>query len=229
MPPLKRHPRGKRAFTVLELLAGAAVAAVLLGMLLAAQGRARKSGEAIACAANLRQLGLGITRFVADHGGALPPVSEESYYPGPVFGKAVPDWGANWGEYLAAVYFEGDKSLLRCPSRPATFSKGSGNYIDYGYNQRLCPLVNGVRKGLKLTTLPRPANTILLADAAFYANGVARSGFYRILSAADLHPRHAGSTVNVLYLDQHIERLPLDLAHPPADGAPLGRDQFLPQ
>src|SRR5262245_30581589 len=66
--------RGRRedAFTLVELLVVIGIIAVLIGILLPALGRARAQARAVACQANLRQIGQGIYIYAEVHKGVLP-------------------------------------------------------------------------------------------------------------------------------------------------------------
>ncbi len=59
--------RGSKAFTLIELLVVIAVIALLIGILLPALGKARKSGKLTICYANMQQLGVATHSYSADY------------------------------------------------------------------------------------------------------------------------------------------------------------------
>lgn len=61
------------AFTLVELIVVAAIIAVLASLLLPTVSLVRDSAKTVACASNLRQLGLCLLSYAADHDGGLPP------------------------------------------------------------------------------------------------------------------------------------------------------------
>jgi prepilin-type N-terminal cleavage/methylation domain-containing protein/prepilin-type processing-associated H-X9-DG protein len=98
MHNMKHSIRSRDAFTLIELLVVIAIIAILAGMLLPALGKAKESGRRIACANNMRQLGISVTMFVGEHEGKYPV-------------RQIPN---AWPEALYENYR--DIRLLRCPS-----------------------------------------------------------------------------------------------------------------
>src|SRR5437899_7692343 len=63
---------GRIGFTLVELLVVIAILAILLSLILAALARARASASAVACCANLRQIGMALHVYAGDNAGRLP-------------------------------------------------------------------------------------------------------------------------------------------------------------
>lgn len=61
------------AFTLIELLAVIAVIAILTAILIPVLGSAREQARMAACSSNLRQLGIGVQLYAAEHADTTPP------------------------------------------------------------------------------------------------------------------------------------------------------------
>src|SRR5512140_931547 len=74
-------PNGTRAFTLLELLVVIAVIVLLAALLLPVLSKTRAQGQSASCKNRLRQIGLSLAMYFADH----------HYYP--------PMWGEDAGAF----------------------------------------------------------------------------------------------------------------------------------
>lgn len=62
-----------RGFTLIDTLVTLAIVALLISILLPSLSGAREAARRVACASNVRQIGLGITMYADDHSDRLPP------------------------------------------------------------------------------------------------------------------------------------------------------------
>jgi prepilin-type N-terminal cleavage/methylation domain-containing protein/prepilin-type processing-associated H-X9-DG protein len=137
--------KSKRAFTLVELLVVIGIIAILVGVLLPALTKARRSANAAKCLSNLRQLGQAFTMYVDQYKGVIvQPVEWDSNYNPPT---------VMWHQRLS-VYFnrkdvrgnsfdisETSAVLRGCPEFVAFDNTGDGrpdsDKIGYGMSRRL--------------------------------------------------------------------------------------------
>ena len=226
------------AFTLIELLVVVAIIGVLAGLLLAGVGRLRESGRTTTCLSNLRQQGMAIFTYAADHKGFGYPVYTDN--------AGGVHWGAQIhmlvsGGYVNEVGYDSlsdpiqsADSIFRCPSgetdRPG-FSAGMIGAQGTGPGDPELnrpgrwlpdPAVTGGIPGTKtyydswnswnadnvdsaslplspkrlLTTISRPARTILVLDGPFALH----LGYTRISARHGVnHDR-----INILFADDHV-------------------------
>lgn len=72
MPPVFQNHLSKSAFTLIELLTGIAVIAILAAILFSISGAVREQVDVVESAANLRTLHTAAMSYASDHGGRLP-------------------------------------------------------------------------------------------------------------------------------------------------------------
>ncbi len=121
----------KAAFTLVELLVVIAIIALLLSILMPSLHKARSSALRVACAHNLRQIGLGINLYLGDNDSIYPcaddPVSEE-----PVYWLWMGRGWRRWVEsYVGGSVGVKNPSVLLCPedrTDPGRFESTSYAY-----------------------------------------------------------------------------------------------------
>lgn len=216
------------AFTVVELLVVIAILGILGTLLLPALNAGKRRAEAIRCAANLRQIGLGLRMYADDDAqGRLP--GEDPRVPPPIGF----DPRAAWIFTLTNVI--GDIDGLRlCPSDALRAWLATNYGCSYVLNEYtstearpggataafslIDPEGNPHHEVVperRLDHLPRPSETFLIFETSTLSQqlGDVRThpdtwsfGWPNVL--ADIDPHRHGRGANYLFADGHVERIP---------------------
>lgn len=210
----------ERGFTLIELLTVIAIIAILASILIPVASRVRESAHNANCQSNLRQVGLAVHAFMADHEDRLPGptfVYVDPFHTGGLTAPLLPYLGSNLSQADEPQLIE----IFVCPS----FERRFGNVHDaslrprpYRSNdsqldargRRLYPL--GWQRGAqddvptaRMYDLEQrsglPSSQIwILTDSDGRSHNVANLGTYPD------DPVH-GSTRNYLFLDGHVQAL----------------------
>lgn len=224
---------GRVGLTLIELLAVIAVIAILALILLPVISNVRAAGIRTACLSNMRQIGIATSAYSTDHNGRLPGEKSNSLrgifvQVGPVYGE-WPDEKYTLIEYLRH-YMDLPKApniapVMICPgaSNPklqyADRNNPEKNKISYFLN-RSVRMVDGTvnppfgkdyaeanRPPMRLEDVDDLSTAVSLYDADLQIHEIAgRPG-----NPASFIPKPAhGQSRNFLFLDGHVESLPLD-------------------
>ena len=84
----------RSAFTLIELLVVIAIIAVLAGIALPVFGKVQERSRAINCAANLKQIGIGLQAYLNDHNDQMfkKDAQDEFSWPRQLNPKYIPGW-----------------------------------------------------------------------------------------------------------------------------------------
>ena len=216
---MKIFPRtlapASRAFTLIEILVVLSIIAVLAALLTSAAGGVRASMQRTQCAANMRQIGIGLNLYCNDHSGDYPESMHTTE-------KEREAW-----VWLLKPYLGNVDEVRICPADPKAEERRKAKGTSYILNEYLVvpltdPFGNVKESFTNRNRLNRPAQTIaafigadsldvgLSADHTHSRNW---KNWRRVLQ--DIQPdRHRSGapnedrtrgTANYLFADGHVE------------------------
>ena len=145
-------PRGRAAFTLVELLVVVAVIGVLIALLLPAIQAARASARRVQCMSGMRQVALAVYRHCHDFDGQFPETSHT---------VTVPEQA--W-IYKLAPYLEDMDQIRICPDDPQGAARLKLKQTSYVLNAYV---TSETSKGVtNLNRLPSTSRTIVLFELA---------------------------------------------------------------
>jgi prepilin-type N-terminal cleavage/methylation domain-containing protein/prepilin-type processing-associated H-X9-DG protein len=211
------------AFTLIELLVVIAIIAILASLLLPSLARAKESGKKTNCLNNVRQIGLAYQGFLGDNADRFPAYVTERTAP-----AGTPDTPEARAPYSyreqLIPYITNGTNVFKCPDGLPwpTPAPGAWFNTDYGNNHNEQNLAGasqqawyqahpdfGFNETVSASSLPRPTEFILLADAGRSDNTPSRGGMYPqpwafdVSSQARMLGRHAKFAANIVFADGH--------------------------
>jgi prepilin-type N-terminal cleavage/methylation domain-containing protein len=172
----------RSAFTLIELLIVIAIIAILAAILFPVFGRARENARRSSCQSNLKQIGLGFAQYAQDSDERLPPVID---------GANIVTWDSAIEPYLGFTVSlsNGSPVVLQCPSD--ALARRGGNCLPASTQSvRSYAMVGqssaytGQAGGRALSTIPIPAETLLVTESPNIYNRAAVNGNAGVASPA---------------------------------------------
>ncbi|MCX7799901.1 MAG: DUF1559 domain-containing protein [Fimbriimonadales bacterium] len=243
----KHRTRGRKsleAFTLVELLVVAAILSALAALLFPVLFRARQAASEVASLSNMRQMGLALAMYAADHEGWFPPVKEILADP------TLTTWVDSVQPYVRSRLLRrspmDDSPAWADPSNPRLTSYGLNAYFDW---------VHPPYFGCSLDGVARPSETVVVAELRTRLLG---SDF--LVRGDHFHPQYYGNPPRVvnarfqslqwdparrlprmtvlhdrtlvgpyIFADGHAERAPWPKLWRQMDGTPPSIDRFDPR
>ncbi|MEM9165746.1 MAG: type II secretion system protein [Planctomycetota bacterium] len=198
MPSIQvRSGRTRRGFTLIELLVVIAIIALLVGILLPALASARRTGDAVVCLTNLRQVAAVSWMYADDHDGLSPALG-------------VP-WGRSpfWALVVEESYRE--TSVLVCPATDRIEPEAMTR--TYAVNVTGLAGAEGDRGDfdaapthIRVNSVPRPSETVWYLDSASaFVTGTGPPGT-RTLATIDFRdPTHVPDRLGRVHRDERFQ------------------------
>lgn len=198
---------GRKAFTIIELLAVIAIIVILAGILFPVFASARDRARATTCLSNLKQLGIASQMYIQAYDGLYMP---HDYRTGEFWFGKVEGQQVQIEESLLYPFLK-NGHIQRCPNFSGVFKFG-GATAGYGYNYGYLT-ENWTAPGIAEGKLKRPADVVVFGDSASYEYWVDPP---RVAESFGLFPpsstiqfnspssqfRHSGRT-NLVFADGH--------------------------
>jgi len=162
----------RSSFTLIELLVVIAIIALLASILLPALNRARDAAKKITCVNNFRQIYTGISLYVGDNDGWMPPSSWKVSYSYYLADYLKCDNAKKWtdvyvtnGAIQVGIGFSVPRGILFCPATPLPATASPcwtiGNTVSPYYCTNYVPTINSMTGGA-----PRSGAWLLYASSS---------------------------------------------------------------
>jgi prepilin-type N-terminal cleavage/methylation domain-containing protein/prepilin-type processing-associated H-X9-DG protein len=208
----------RRGFTLVELLAVIAIVGILASLLIVTVPKMRESAHRSTCASNLRQNGILVLGYAADHKNQLPRSREGGLF---TFASNI----------LPAITASSQATnplgrLMYCPSDEsggaATYSITAGYAADNTGVYLRSDTESYVQGRFPLNAYPRPSQTFLLVEAPNVLRTYTLRGDGSIVTPQQQFNSggtaiHGGTGAHYLYLDGHVGFMNTPMS---ADNAP---------
>ncbi|MFI4910068.1 MAG: type II secretion system protein [Sedimentisphaeraceae bacterium JB056] len=212
----------RKGFTLIELLVVISIIAVLMAIMMPALAKVRQQGQAVVCASNLKQLGLGFTLYSQTYDDFIAPVNTLS-------GKTItrsnfPSWCSQLGVISGPLSWRTTVLPVILNSSVMNVNQAYEEFEEYAQQNFKCPSIkksepqwisytqNSDVDGWKNMSVKRPAETVMVLDVDRF-EGVVYSQMWidsdeHIDTVERIGKRHPdGEGYNVLFCDGRVDRV----------------------
>lgn len=217
----------RRGFTLVELLVGLAIFAILLGLVVSVSSQARERSAATQTSATLRSLAQGALLYAQDNQGRFP----RSFHSAGAYRE--PGWAASIAPYLGVDSINSPeqwKSAFNRYYRSPFDEKEDPSYYSFGLNVHFELDPSGddyegsPQTWRRFFDVPAPSKTILLAETPSVQWGDHfMSHLWGSLQAAEnavAHDRFSGGSFYA-FVDGSVRLLPVEATFDPSSGINL--------
>jgi len=230
-----QQPRGASAFTLTELLVVIAIIAILAALLFPAINRAKGRTQQIQCVNNLRQLGVGLSVFLANnHGYPSMSAPANDDYPGTWIGQLTHEglgvsqldknylttgiwrcpsakWNSRLVDYIPCYYSYNTYGVLRVGNR----TNALGLLGHYSESSHTFTRINE-------SEVTNPTDMMAIGDSFDAGVDFMRFALTGLERYGNTLSRHQGRA-NVLFCDGHVESSTLKFLFEDTSDAALSR------
>jgi prepilin-type N-terminal cleavage/methylation domain-containing protein/prepilin-type processing-associated H-X9-DG protein len=187
-------------FTLIELLVVISIIALLIAILLPALSKARAASKQIACASNIRQVGIAVTAYALEHNNLMPPrrLSTVSW----------DDWNSNiWLPKILENYVSKSYQVFNCPARSSAEQLKPNRRNDHGWYLGSYAYNNWLTKKSTEYLFLNAMDTQYKQEAFRQIVLTDGNGYFWDNSSLSSYvkPVHNGLSVNVSFYDTHVE------------------------
>ena len=213
-----------QAFTLIELLVVISIISMLISILLPALGAARKSAQAISCASNLRQIGIACMSYAADNHDTLPMI-KASVGTGNInddrWWVLLPRLGYISGAQGFRYHMASQLSLLRCPTTHGDYNTDKTPYTFNGWFGKANDSSPSTAIGpARIEQILQPNKQLMIGEGKVGAPypPCLMPVTYSSWPWRGVGNDHLGQSLNILYVDGHIQRPAREVLLDGADG-----------